>query len=403
MPAPTVFDAAKPELLSSITRPTLLLDEARARANIRRMAARARSQGIRFRPHFKTHQSAAVGEWFRAEGVECITVSSVAMARYFADAGWRDITIAFPVNLRELPAIDRLAADVTLHLLAESPEAVDALAARLAHPVDLWIEADTGYNRSGVAAGDSARLVAVAQRAAAAGKLRLRGLLTHTGHSYALSGRAALEELHAATLAALLDARTALAAAGFPGLELSIGDTPICSVVEHLGAVDEIRPGNFVFFDLTQAAIGACAEENIAVAVACPVVAKYPARREIALYGGAVHLSKDFLRRNDGTLEFGRAAFLHDPAGSAAGAGWGPSIPGAWLRSLSQEHGIVRADAAAYARLDALQVGDLLAVLPVHSCLTADLLKHYLTLDGRGLAAMPLPPPSPPPAPERQL
>ena len=88
---------------NAITRPTLLLDVVRARRNIARMADKARRNGVRFRPHFKTHQSAAIGAWFRAEGVACITVSSVTMARYFADQGWQDITIVFPVNVREAP------------------------------------------------------------------------------------------------------------------------------------------------------------------------------------------------------------------------------------------------------------------------------------------------------------
>ena len=38
--------------------------------------------------------------------------------------------------------------------------------------------------------------------------------------------------------------------------------------------------------------------------------------------------------------------------------------------------------------LAALKPGDLVAVLPIHSCLTADLLKEYLTLDGRRISMM---------------
>src|SRR5690606_15145605 len=67
--------------LDSIAVPTLLLDETRARRNIERMAAAARFGEVRFRPHFKTHQAAGVGVWFRQAGVRAITVSSVAMAR----------------------------------------------------------------------------------------------------------------------------------------------------------------------------------------------------------------------------------------------------------------------------------------------------------------------------------
>ncbi len=48
----------------SITKPTLLLDEDIARANIERMAQKARNHNLTFKPHMKTHQSAQIGEWF---------------------------------------------------------------------------------------------------------------------------------------------------------------------------------------------------------------------------------------------------------------------------------------------------------------------------------------------------
>ncbi len=71
------------DLLSQITRPTLLLDETRCRRNIQRMADKARANHVRFRPHFKTHQSAQIGAWFREYGVEVITVSSVEVVRFY--------------------------------------------------------------------------------------------------------------------------------------------------------------------------------------------------------------------------------------------------------------------------------------------------------------------------------
>ena len=89
--------------------PYLLLDAAIAKRNIARMAEKARASNVLFRPHFKTHQSAEVAQWYRAEGVEAITVSSLKMAQYFASHGWTDITLAFPVNRLDHQAIDALA------------------------------------------------------------------------------------------------------------------------------------------------------------------------------------------------------------------------------------------------------------------------------------------------------
>ena len=70
------------------------------------MAAKAKNNNIIFRPHFKTHQSKKVGEWFREEGVDKITVSSVSMAKYFIEHNWKDITIAFPFNILEIDDIN---------------------------------------------------------------------------------------------------------------------------------------------------------------------------------------------------------------------------------------------------------------------------------------------------------
>lgn len=362
---------------TAVERPTLLLDAGRARRNIERMAGKAAAAGVRFRPHFKTHQSAAVGEWFRACGVESITVSSVAMARYFADHGWRDITIAFPVNVRELAQIDALAGEARLHLLVDSVAAVERLESGLSNHADVWVEIDTGYIRSGAAWDGVERLAALAAALASSRRLALRGVLTHAGHTYKARAAETVQALYAETATRLAAARTTLEAAGpFQCLEISTGDTPGCSLVHDFGEADEIRPGNFVFYDLTQLEIGACAEHDIAVAVACPVVGVYPDRSKIILYGGAVHLSKDWLELADGSPHFGRVAL-------PVGPGWGPLLPGVHLRSVSQEHGIVHADAAAWnGELAGLRVGDVLAVLPVHSCLTADLLHRYHTLDG---------------------
>ena len=89
--------------------------------------------------------------------------------------------------------------------------------------------------------------------------------------------------------------------------------------------------------------------------------------------------------RADGMPNFGQLVHLTP-------AGWSAPIEGAWLRSLSQEHGIVHSEPQTYADVLAnVNVGDLLGVIPVHSCLTADLLKRYVTLDGQWIEMAPIP------------
>jgi D-serine deaminase-like pyridoxal phosphate-dependent protein len=368
-------------MYSEIVRPTMLLDEARVRRNIARMAQRARANGVRFRPHFKTHQSAQIGGWFRAEGVTAITASSLRMAAYFAGHGWDDITVAFPANVREIEEINRLAAQVRLHLLIESAATARILEQKLAAPVAAWIEVDAGSGRSGVPWERGGDLHALANELAGSSKLRLQGLLTHAGNTYAARGPAAVAAIHSTTVTRMQRLRNWLLEHGFLGLELSIGDTPACSMLEDWGDVDEARPGNFVFYDLMQLGIGSCTAAEVGFVVACPVVAVHAERREIVLYGGAVHLSKEMLPQPDGAPGYGAIVPLQE-------GGWGEPLAGVWLRSLSQEHGVVQATAEGWPQLADVQVGDLLGVLPVHSCLTADLLKEYVTLDGERIQMM---------------
>lgn len=371
-------------LYNDVHTPTLLLDVRRARHNIVHMAEKARRSGVRFRPHFKTHQSAAVGEWFREVGVEAITVSSVEMARYFAAHRWSDILIAFPVNLREIHKINELAQRVHLHLLLENEAAAAFLAEYLIAPVDVWLEVDAGYHRSGVS-WDDEKLVTLAQQVARCERMRLRGLLTHEGGTYAARSQAEIVEAYTRTTERLTAARRRLQSRGFDGLEISVGDTPACSTLERFEGVEEIRPGNFVFYDWMQVEIGACTPDEVAVVVACPVVSVHPERNDIVLYGGAVHLSKEGLLQRNGRLTFGAVVLLEKD-------GWSAPLPDVWVRSLSQEHGVVHAEEAAFeALVKRIQVGDLLGVVPVHSCLTADLLKGYRTLDGEYLTMAPIP------------
>ena len=128
-----------------ITSPSLLIDTHKAIANIVMMKTKADRSSVRFRPHFKTHQSAAVGEWFRERGIHAITVSSVSMASYFAAHGWEDITIAINVNPLEIDHINELADRIHLQLLVDSSEAICFLEQKLGQEVGVFFKIDPSF------------------------------------------------------------------------------------------------------------------------------------------------------------------------------------------------------------------------------------------------------------------
>ncbi len=156
----------------------------------------------------------------------------------------------------------------------------------------------------------------------------------------------------------------------FPDLKISVGDTPTCSIADDWAGVDEIRPGNFTFYDLMQYNIGSCRLDEIAVTMLCPIVSKHKRRNELVIYGGAVHFSKDAIQLN-GVQNFGLVRKYEDK-----------NLPQSanFIKSLSQEHGIISCSDDFF---DSVSVGDFVEVFPIHSCLSADAMGSFIDLKGR--------------------
>jgi D-serine deaminase-like pyridoxal phosphate-dependent protein len=362
----------------NISKPTLFVDTERVKRNIRRMAEKAKSNGVRFRPHFKTHQSKYIGELYREMGINAICVSSVDMAEYFADAGWDDITLLVPVNWLQIDRINALAQRIKLALHVESAATVNFLADHLRQPVDIWIEIDSGKRRTGIWWEDDATIsqVAAAMRQPF---MTLRGILTFAGQSYGARSRDEAVQIYDRTAAIMATICSDLAKRGFTGLEISVGDTPSCSIKDALTGIDEVRAGTLVFYDVMQMMLGSCSEDDIAIAVGCPIIAKYPDRSELTIYGGAVHFSRDSLKLPDGTVIYGLVTTFNE-------LGWNQAEMDCFVADLSQEIGSVRVSAAFFNQVD---VGDVIAVLPVHACLTVNEMGRFTTLDGQTHQIMP--------------
>jgi D-serine deaminase-like pyridoxal phosphate-dependent protein len=353
-----------------LSKPTLLLDVDKCKANIKKMAEKARKNNIEFRPHFKTHQSHEIGEWFRAEGVNKITVSSVAMANYFFNSGWKDITIAFPINILEIKDINKIAASVRLNILVESVEILELLEKQLTTDVNVFIKINIGNNRAGIESENIDLISQVASKITETSKLNFKGFLGHAGHSYACRNQEEISEVHKKSIEKMIQLKN-LFIEQYPNLIISVGDTPTCTTMDDFSIVDEFRPGVFVFHDSMQLQIGSCNLNEIAIAMACPVVAIHKDKNEIIIYGGSVHFASDRLTDQGETVIFGKVV-------KNKGAGWGNIIKNVYVKKLSQEHGILKATSEF---IENIKIGDIIKIIPVHACTTANLFETYLTLE----------------------
>ena len=357
-------------MIQNIQRPTLIVDAGKVRHNISEMVQKATRNGVKLSPHFKTHQSIEIGQWFLKEGVDSATVSSVSMARYFIENGWKDVTVVFPLTILEIEEVCRLGEKARFTILVDSLDTILAISGKVSYPIQVLLEIDAGYHRTGIDARDFPQIRDILDAISDNENLFFTGFYCHTGDTYRAKTKGEIKDLHDRTVSALQSLRIEFSAQ-YPNLILSLGDTPGCSLSENFEGIDIMRPGNFVFFDLMQVALGVCAYDQIAVVMACPVVFKNAERLEITVYGGGVHFSKDSIADN-GRNHFGKLVAFTE-------SGWSDPIPGCYLKSISQEHGVLRVDNEIF---DQLKIGDVVGILPVHSCMTADLMGEYTTLTG---------------------
>ena len=332
--------------------PTLIVNKTIALNNLDRMINVANKNNLILRPHFKTHQSIEIGNWFKEKGVTSITVSSIKMAEFFSSE-WDDITIAFPFNILEIDKLNFMIRRNKVKLLIDSISSLKILNSQLQDSIEVYLKIDVGYNRAGLKVEEKQKIKSIIEFCKTSEKISFLGFLAHFGDSYKSRNKLEIKSVFEKSIE-----RIKVLSDGFPNYQISIGDTPTCSTInKYPEFINEIRPGNFIFYDLAQYKIGSCEIEDIAIRMICPVVSIYEEREEVLIYGGSVHFSKDILRENEND-KFGYVYF---------GEAWDVSNKIGYIKSLSQEHGIVKLEK----KID-LKIGDQLNVIPVHSCLAVD-------------------------------
>jgi D-serine deaminase-like pyridoxal phosphate-dependent protein len=342
-----------------IDSPTLLINKSILQANLQKMKQKADKHNLELRPHMKTAQLIEVADMAKNIGISKITVSSVSMAQYFANAGYLDICIAFPLNILQIKEIFDLSAKIKLSLIIDQVQTAEILAAKFTEKLNLWIEINTAAHRSGISFQNIALISQILGILKRNPNICFSGFLTHAGHTYAAKDATEILQLHQQELEVFSKLKKAFSDY-LP--KISIGDTPSATLSDNFDGIDEIRPGNFMYYDLMQEALGVCKLENIASALAVPVVSVYKERREALIYGGAVHLSKEFIMQKEKKI-FGK---VYKTTNNMQ---WDTTNEIGYVKSISQEHGIIALNPG-----KEIEQGEILAVLPVHSCLTANLM-----------------------------
>lgn len=339
--------------IRDLATPSVLLDLDVFEANLRAMAALCERSGVELWPMVKTHKSTAVARLQYEHGAAGFLTGTLDEAEQLVAAGFQDIMHAYPVAGREnIARVVALASAARLTVALDGLDAARALAAALdgaGLALDYLIIVDSGLHRFGVAPGQAADL---ATALAGYRQLRLSGIATHPGHVYAAVDQRGVAAAAADEIAALAEAKAALLASGFSVPIVATGSTPTAERAAASGVVTVLRPGNYVFYDNTQLALGIVSPDRCALAVLATILARP---------------RPDLFIIDAGSKCFGLDKGAH---GTALMAGFGlvKDHPELAVAGLSEEVGKI-----AISGDTGLAVGDKIIVIPNHACSAANL------------------------------
>ncbi|MDF2724894.1 MAG: amino acid processing protein, partial [Paenibacillus sp.] len=254
-------------LYEQLETPSVIVDLDIAEANIARMAASLSSNGIRHRPHVKSHKSAYFARKQLEAGAVGITVAKLSEAEAFVASGFYDILIAYPIvgegKLERLAVLHRQARiTVTSDSLAAAAP-LSEVGTRTGKPVRVLIEIDGGLHRGGRQPGDDTLEFARALRALPG--LQVCGIMGYFGTIYQHANGPELVVAVRREAAVMAETANMLRQDGFDIEIVSAGSTPAAQHAAELRGITEVRAGNYVFYDGSALGLGLVGEQSCAL------------------------------------------------------------------------------------------------------------------------------------------
>lgn len=359
--------------IDALPTPSLVVDLDRFDANVDAIVALARSRGIEFAPHAKTHRIPSLGVRQLERGAARLTVAKLGEAEAFAAAGVAAVFVAYPVVGAHVPeralALHRR---VDLRLGVDSVAGAAELGAAFAAEGErarVLLAIDTGLGREGVAPASAPGMAAAI---AGLPGIDLVGVFTHEGHAYGAVDAADLVARSRDAALAMVEAAAGIRALGIACPVVSLGASASVAAVAEVPGVTELRPGIACFGDAGLIALGVHAHDRLAATVVATVVSA-PEPGRACIDAGSKALGADLVLAAAHRDEFDGFGVLelHD---RALGTGWR-------IARLSEEHGWLRWDAA-LGDAPQLPVGTRVRVVPAHVCMAfAGLRRAVVTRD----------------------
>lgn len=346
--------------------PAAIVDLDQARQNAIRTRSELTSQGLRWRPHVKTHKSRTLARIQLDAGASGLTVATLHEAEAMA-ALEADLLLAHPPVGAAKGR--RLAAFLERHPLSVALDSQEALATtaqagrNAKRAVPILVEIDVGMGRVGV--GSPKEAVHLAAESAEGEWTEFAGVLFYPGH-IRVPAEEQVPELDrvSRTLGRILEALTA---ADLPVGIVSGGSTPTLWQSHRIDGVTEIRAGTCIFHDRDTVAMGVARPDEVAYRILTTVVSTAVSGQAV-VDAGSKALAKEEFRSGGG------------------GYGVVRDRPEVTVRAVSEEHGILDLSGTSWRP----RVGDRVELVPNHVCVSVNLQDRLLAIEDAGFRPVPL-------------
>ncbi len=343
---------------SNIFSPSLVIFRDLVEQNLAEMIRIAGSPA-RLRPHCKTHKMRQIVELQLAAGITRYKCATVAEAEMLAQAGVKDIFLAYnPVgpNIGRVVQLAQKFPGVRLSVTADHPAPLTKLgqaAAAAGKSIEVLLDIDSGQHRTGIPVGPRAK--ELYQQIAATKGVVPGGIHLYDGHNHQKD----VAERRAAVMAGYEPAaklRDELVASGIPVPRMVAGGTasfPIFAALDDPAI--ELSPGTIIFQDAGYGEMFPDLHFTPAALLLTRVISRPTATRI--------------------TCDLGYKAVASDPP--AGNRLFFPDLPDAKAVLQNEEHLVLETPAA-----DRFQPGDELFAIPRHVCPTSALHKFVYVVAG---------------------
>lgn len=345
--------------------PCIIVDLDKLERNIKEMASLAEEKGLELWPMIKTHKSSYIVKLQLQQGAKGVLAAKLDEAEKMAEAGVKRVILAYPIIGEEkLNRLTKLSKRIEVYCSFDNLEAARLLNQKALEEGLIFnciIIIDSGLKRLGIQIGELKELYIKLKDLKG---INIVGVGTHGGHVYGATDRNGVLKAATEELEAIQEATEILRQMGLEPKFSAIGSTPTIKAIDDFKSIRQIRPGNYVFYDAVQVALGVVSAEDCALSVLSTVLS-VPEEGRAVMDAGSKMLCLDAGAHGNDNIK---------------GYGIVKEHPEVLIKGLSEELGRLVYDPTKAT----LRVGAILEIIPNHACTVVNMVdKLYGIRNGK--------------------